>query len=49
MYFIYKLLLLGFIIIFREYIYIFVTVKRKFEKRKKNINPILIGPLGPNS
>jgi hypothetical protein len=36
MFFIYKLLLLGFIIIFREYIYIFVTVKRKFEKRKKH-------------
>ena len=35
MYFIYKLLFLGFIIIFREYIYIFVTVKRKFEKKHK--------------
>jgi hypothetical protein len=46
MYFIYKLLFLGFIIIFREYIYIFVTVKRKLEKKKKNTNPILIGPLG---
>jgi hypothetical protein len=35
MYFIYKLLFLGFIIIFREYIYIcFVTVKRNSKKRK---------------
>jgi hypothetical protein len=39
MYFIYKLIFLGFIIIFREYIYIFVTVKRKFEKKKKKHKP----------
>jgi hypothetical protein len=45
MYFIYKLLLLGFTIIFREYIYICYS-KKEIRKNKKNINPILIGPLG---
>jgi hypothetical protein len=43
MYFIYKLLFLGFIIIFREYIYICYSKK---EIRKKHTNPVIIGPLG---